>query len=137
MIAAQLVHTVHWIFLLFVLTGWLLPWPVAWVVHLLVVPGLIVHWRTNENRCILTELEERFKSDPGLNPESNDRQAVRPEEVAQEPPEEGQFLKAAWAKVYGKKPTDELMSRITYGTMIVVWILSLARLLYSSRSLSV
>lgn len=125
MIAAQLVHTVHWIFLLFVLTGWLLPWPAALIAHLIIVPGLIVHWRTNENRCILTELEERFKGEPSPLKKSS--------EVAhQEAAEEGQFLKAAWAKVYGKKPTDELMSRITYGTMIIVWLLSLLRLLAKS-----
>jgi hypothetical protein len=126
MIAAQLVHTVHWIFLLFVLTGWMLPWPMALIAHLLIVPGLILHWRTNENRCILTELEERFKvKDSPLESSSPP--------LRHETAEEGQFLKAAWTKAYGKKPTDEIMSRITYGTMIVVWILSLGRWFYITR----
>jgi hypothetical protein len=119
MIAAQLVHTVHWIFLLFVLTGWLLPWPAALAAHLLMIPGLILHWRTNNNRCVLTEIEERLR--PKV-----DRESVV---------EEGQFIKGAWAKAYGQEPTDELLSRVIYGTMVFVWLLSLAHLLMTSRVL--
>lgn len=125
--AARFVHWIHWIFLVFVLFGWLLPWQPVWIVHLLVVPGLILHWRTNNNRCVLTEMEERLKQANGS--ASSAQAAIKSDEDVVE----GQFIKGVIERLTGQVPSETFMTSLIYGVMVVVWLLSLVRVLSAAR----
>lgn len=118
MLAARFIHAIHWLFLIFVLTGWLSPWTMGLIAHAIVIPCLILHWRTNNNRCVLTELEERYRE--------------RPEEALPETPkeaaEEGQFIRSAWEKMTGRKPSDDFLAKLIYGVMAGVLGMTIIRL---------
>jgi hypothetical protein len=134
---SRLLHFIHWAFLAFVLIGWVLPWEMSLWLHAAMIPGLILHWRTNENRCILTELEHRFKNEEekmfsGAGAASG---AHLPMTFEIEPPraQQGQFIKSAWERFFGHTPSDDLLSGVIYGIMGLVWAITLGQLITGAR----
>ncbi len=102
----------HWAVLIFVLTAWLSPWPSVLWLHVVFVPLMLLHWKTNENRCVLSELEEKYKST-----NSEIKRA-----------EESQFIKMVWMKIFGRLPTEGTLDFINYGLSALVWLFSVVRL---------
>lgn len=47
----------HMLVIIWVLFGWMISWPVALIIHIVALPVFIVHWKTNDGQCILTNLE--------------------------------------------------------------------------------
>lgn len=113
---SRAIHYCHWVVLFFVITGWLSPWREALWLHVFFVPMMIAHWKTNEDRCVLTEMEARFRS------------YDYKEEV-----QEGQFLKEIMHKLFGRVPSEETMTKITYGVLAIAWTLSVLRLTWKFR----
>lgn len=56
----QLLRLLHFFILVFVIFGWLGPTPEIWACHLVFIPAMLMHWKTNQNRCILTEIEQKL-----------------------------------------------------------------------------
>ncbi len=109
----QVIHLTHWVVLLFVLLAWMSPWPALLWLHVVFVPGMIIHWRTNNNRCVLTELEEKYK--------------VRAGTIAIED-EEAQFVRSIWLRAVGSEPSERLLKALYYGLPALAWLLSVSRL---------
>lgn len=63
MILNNIIFVLHIFVLLFAVLGFLLPKKYL-IVHLLLWPIIIIHWITNNDNCILTELEKTTKT-PG------------------------------------------------------------------------
>jgi hypothetical protein len=110
---ARLLHALHILILAFVLMAWLLPWQFVWIVHLMFIPGMILHWYTNANRCVLTEIEAKYRV---------------PEVGVKKEADEGYFIKTLWAKFFGRVPSEKTLIRVIYAVMALVWSLSLIRL---------
>jgi hypothetical protein len=133
----RLIHFIHWAFLVFVLSGWIFPWDLSLWLHATMIPGLILHWRTNENRCILTELEHKFKNVEeklfsGVGAASSSQMPITVEfEPARA--QQGQFIKSAWERFFGHTPSDELLSGVIYGIMGLVWAITLGQLITGAR----
>lgn len=119
----HLIHFTHWAVLGFVLTAW--AWPFAWTLwlHVFFVPLMILHWKTNRNRCFLSQLEEKYKS-----PLSSTKDKL-PVEV-----EESQFIKMIFKKFFGIVPSDKALEKIIYALIIFVWILSMVRLNFTDQT---
>jgi hypothetical protein len=119
MIFAFMTHILHWAVLAFVLVGWALPWKLALWFHALLIPALVVHWLTNDHRCVLTEMEEKFKAS-----------AKAPER----PPNEESFTGYIIRKLTGKTLSEKALAGVSYGVMKVVWILTVLRLMNGARA---
>lgn len=115
----QVIHLIHWVVLLFVLLAWVSPWPTLLWIHVIFVPGMIIHWRTNNNRCVLTELEEKFK--------------VRTGKVANED-DEAQFVKSIWLRVAGRHPSERVLNALYYGLPGLAWLATVLRLLFTAQT---
>jgi hypothetical protein len=115
----KLIHFTHWAVLAFVLTAWAWPFQLALWVHAAFVPLMVIHWRTNRNRCFLSQLEERYKA-----------ASVQPNmDLTLIDAEESQFIKMVFTKILGHAPAPELVEKITYGLVTIVWLLTVARLI--------
>jgi hypothetical protein len=55
----NIIRWIHYAIVLFFLFGFLLPDKYVWT-YILFVIILKIHWMTNNDKCILTELEEKF-----------------------------------------------------------------------------
>ncbi|MEK7355160.1 MAG: DUF2784 family protein [Bdellovibrionota bacterium] len=102
----QLTHTA---LLLFVMTACFLPWKEVWLVHLVFVPLMFLHWKTNRNRCVLTQIEARLKGE-------------------REVPEGG-FIKGLWIKIFKRAPSERTLQRLINSILVVVWTTSVLRYL--------
>lgn len=114
----KFIQYTHWAVLLFVLTAWFYPWAPALWLHVVFVPLMILHWRTNRNRCFLSQLEEKYK----VPHEASVHQRVKRDA------HESQFIKHVWAKIFRKTPTDRVLNKAIYGIVGLVWAISVARL---------
>ena len=64
LILAAIVKWFHVSVVIFTATGWMLPWPNAWILLLALVPAMKMHWLTNEGVCFFTTLERKLRCDP-------------------------------------------------------------------------
>lgn len=122
MTIVRLVQWIHWAVLIFVLTAWFWPWTAAVWVHAVFVPIMLIHWKTNENRCVLSDLEEKFKSGAGAS------------SIERVQAEESQFIRMACTKIFGKAPSDEALDNINWIVSGLVWVLSVLRLMFLDRT---
>lgn len=47
----------HWFIVIYNLTGWLAPTEQGVLVYLVFVPIMVIHWRLNNNSCIINNIE--------------------------------------------------------------------------------
>lgn len=64
LILAGIIKWFHTGIVIFTATGWVLPWPKAWMLLLVLVPVMKLHWLTNNGICFFTTLEQRLRKDP-------------------------------------------------------------------------
>jgi len=64
LLVAELVKWFHSSIVLFTAIGWILPWPNAWLLLLILVPLMKFHWITNNGICALTTLEHKLRGNP-------------------------------------------------------------------------
>ena len=97
--------------ILYVIFGWLLSSQSLLYLHILLIPALVVHWKLNQDRCFLTDLENA---------------------LAGKEPEPGGFVKSILSQCVTNLPEDYVIERALYGVIIVSWSISVLRLLMAA-----
>ena len=106
----------HVLVLLFIVTGWLLPVRAALVAYLIFLPLVMLHWKLNQDACVLNNIESWLRHGRWRAPEKN--------------PEEGAWLRTLIASLTGIALTRGAMDVVIYGAMTLFWALALAHLLF-------
>ena len=94
-----LAHTVRWVhlvLLVFNITACLLPYRLAWLIHVWMIPLLILQWKLNKNTCVLTNLENILLGVPAYGEEG-----------------EGQFIRSVLAQFCDPLPSNQAIERFT------------------------
>jgi hypothetical protein len=106
-----LIRVVHFGILGFILLGSMSSNKLVLTLHLLVIPIVILHWKTNDGRCILSEWDLKLKSSVSSGTE------VR-----------GHFIRSIFSSI-GMSPSDQQLKKIIYAVFAASWISSCFRLL--------
>ena len=112
---ADVVKLVHLTLMLFILTGWLMPWKWVWTSIIILVPALHIHWITNNNVCILTTIEWRLR---GMKATGG--------------PDQDLFIANLFYSVFGWKISPGGLKLIIYFTMYFCAAICLARIFFSA-----
>lgn len=107
-LAANLTKTLHIAIMIFIIVGWAIPSKPITYLHLALIPLVILHWKTNDDVCILTELELKLR---GV---VCDLDEMR-----------GRFIAGLIEQCFGWSPPDRLLKIVTYSVMLVSWLVSL------------
>ena len=108
----KFLSALHLAIVLFVLFGFAFQSRSVLIFHLIFLPILILHWRTNAGVCYITQLQNKIEP------------IVKPKEELK-----GGFSEAIIMKLTGRKPTPSQLKKIVYGLMIISWMISLAKVL--------
>src|SRR6476661_6264400 len=71
----QVCFVVHFLPLIYVVTGWLAPWRAALIVYLVFVPGMFLQWRLNKDSCVLNNIESLIRIGRWRNPANREEGA--------------------------------------------------------------
>ncbi len=58
---ARGIKYLHLVIVFIATWGWALPWPQSWWITFVLVPVIKLHWKTNDNICVLTTLENKYR----------------------------------------------------------------------------
>src|SRR5580700_10985479 len=108
--------TFHFVVMIYIVTGWLVPWRPALVFYLLFIPAIYMQWLVNKDTCILNNVEGWMRTGRWRNKEIN--------------PEEGAWLLTLATNVTGLKITTFQINALTYSVLALVWLLASARLFW-------
>jgi hypothetical protein len=108
----KFLSALHLAIVLFVIFGFLFIQKPVLIFHLIFLPILILHWRTNGGVCYITQLQNKIEP------------IVKPKEELQ-----GGFSEALITKITGRQPTKLQLKKIIYGLMMVSWLISFAKVL--------
>jgi len=111
MFLAKLVKLVHFLLLLFVVFGWLIPTQFLLWAHLVLVPSLVLQWHFNNGTCLLTNLENWLIG--------NKRPKTQ---------EQGQFIKSLLAICFDPLPSDGKIKLGLYIVLLMSFSTSFCRL---------
>ncbi len=100
--------------MMWMIGGAFLPYVWAWWSIVILVPILEIHWATNEDRCILSDLEVILRG-PDSGREIGD----------------GVFIGNVVEKVFRIQPSDRFLNGAIHAIMIVVGLVSLGRIIIS------
>ncbi|HEX3810802.1 MAG TPA: hypothetical protein VHW02_14000 [Rhizomicrobium sp.] len=106
---------VHIGVMVFVVLGWLTPYTPVLIFYALLLPAMAAQWRFNKGSCVLNNFESWVRTGTWR---------------SQANPEEGQWLKMLAADALGLKLTDGQVSLITYGLMLIFWLLAAGHWLF-------
>lgn len=107
------VSLAHYGLVLFVLFGWMVSNRTALLVHASLIPSMVIHWRFNHDRCIITNLENWLKYDA----------ASRPPVQAQDP-----FIGRILGRIYGRAVTFRETQIWAHLLALAAWALGIYRL---------
>jgi len=68
----------HFAVMLYIVTGWLVPWNPALGVYLVFIPGVFVQWQVNKDTCILNNIEGWLRTRKWRNKEVNPEEGLAP-----------------------------------------------------------
>jgi len=71
----QLCFVLHFLPLIYVVTGWLAPWRGALIFYLLFLPGMFLQWRLNRDSCVLNNIESLIRTGRWRNPSNREEGA--------------------------------------------------------------
>ena len=91
----------HAIIVIIATWGWALPWAQCWWITLLLVPMIELHWKTNDNICALTSLENHLRGEKNAGTH-----------------EQEWFIKGILSIFMKKLPSDE---NIWLGMNVIMW----------------
>ena len=118
-IIADVIHYVHILLVLYVLTGWILT-PVRKIhYYILFVLLILLDWNDLDGQCVLTKLEHYFR----------EKTKMHDDKMSQEP----EFFRPLMIKMFNIKLTSEQSMRINYFTFISGILLAFLRLLHHRR----
>ena len=121
MIAIQALKVIHFLITIFVVGAWVLPWDKAWMFNLFLIPALIIHWKTNNNDCVLTNVERAWL-------EKN-----RPDLLIADKAQ-GEFTRRMLKPFLGSRELTRVeMMRVIYGSMSASWIICALRAWFHLR----
>ena len=103
------VHIIHRILVYFTLLGFLLPKKYL-KYHLIMWPGILLHWLTNNNRCFLSDLEVKLSGESWGEKESDFGIKI--------------------AKSFGINITLKDTTKIYIIVYTITWLISLLRFIY-------
>jgi hypothetical protein len=112
-LAVRSLKTLHLLIVLFVIFGFLFSSAKFLLTHLVLLPLLILHWKTNQGVCYLTELEHKIQ---GAVPIKSDLQ--------------GGFTEGLVKRLTGKKPSPKFLQNLIYGFMAISWLISFYKILH-------
>lgn len=102
----------HWVVVVYNLTGWLATSATWLTVYLVFVPIMVIHWRLNNNSCILNNVESwietgKWRDEANL--------------------EEGAFVRTAVLKILGWAPSEKVFDRLIYVLMAALWTVAFVK----------
>jgi hypothetical protein len=108
--------TLHFAVMIYIVTGWLVPWRPGLVFYLLFVPAIYMQWLVNKDACVLNNIEGWLRTGRWRNTDVN--------------PEEGAWLFTLVTNVTGLAITTFQINVLTYSVLAIVWLMALARLFW-------
>jgi hypothetical protein len=104
----------HFAVMIYIVTGWAVPWRAALVFYLVFIPAVFFQWLLNKDTCILNNTETWLRTGKWRDKTNN--------------PEEGVWLLTLATNVTGIAFTPRLINYLTYAVLALVWLLALAHL---------
>jgi hypothetical protein len=109
----QACFILHFLPLIYVLTGWLAPWRGALIFYLAFLPAMFLQWRLNSSSCVLNNIESLIRTGRWRNPSNR---------------EEGAWLRTLVNDKTGWDVSRAQMDAFINSVMLLLWCLALARL---------
>jgi hypothetical protein len=106
----------HVFVLLFIVAGWLLPLRGALIAYVMFLPAVMLHWKLNQDACVLNNIESWLRHGRWRAPEKN--------------AEEGAWLRTLIASLTGVTLTRRAMDVVIYSAMTLFWALGLVHFLH-------
>lgn len=104
----------HFAVMLYIVTGWLVPWHLLLDVYLVFIPAVFLQWQVNNDTCIMNNIEGWMRTGKWRNKEIN--------------PEEGAWLLTLVKNATGLTIAAWQINLLTYAVLALVWLLALAHL---------
>lgn len=95
-LGATLVKVFHISIIIYMSFGWIITNKLIWISILIFAPLFHIHWKTNEGKCILTNIEKRLRD--------NDNG-------------QGTFIGGLSKSILNKELSDKTVSNLAYGIM--------------------
>jgi hypothetical protein len=105
----------HLVILTFITLGWIIPLRGVLIFYLVFGPATILHWKLNEDACVLNNLESWLRYRRWRAPDRN--------------PEEGAWLRTLIGSMTGVMFSKARMDLVIYGAMTLFWALAWLHLL--------
>lgn len=99
------IRATHHAILLFVVFGWMFAQQEILIAHMITIPFVILQWKMNEGRCLLTDLENHFLSE-------------------REDSESDGFVKGLIHKIFKVQPTENQVLGLMYAVMMISFLIS-------------
>ncbi len=116
-VVATGVWLVHLLLTIFMITVWMIPWKWAAWVGIFFLPLVVLHWKTNRNRCVLTLLEQRLRE--------GNLSKLLPKA------QEQLFIRELLRQIFGVNWSPEVVNGIIYFILVFVWMICFCRILFS------
>jgi hypothetical protein len=105
----------HVVILIFIVAGWTVPLRGVLIAYLCFLPLVVLHWRLNQNACILNNIENWLRHGRWRAPDRN--------------PEEGAWLRTLIGSWTGIVLSRARMDVVIYAVMLLCWGLAWWRLM--------
>lgn len=113
----NLIVILHFFFVLFVVLTPFIGNNYFLLLHAIIIPFVMLHWYTNDNNCALTMMERKIRTNLyGVEPFSDDCITYN-----------------LIAPIYDFKKNNNDMSTIIYLVTIILWSISIGRLIYNRK----
>jgi hypothetical protein len=109
----QFCFLLHFLPLIYIVTGWLSPWRGALMFYLAFLPAIFLQWKLNNSTCVLNNVESLIRTGRWRNPSNR---------------EEGAWLRTLVNDKTGWNLSRSTMDNIVNGVMALLWLVALARL---------
>jgi hypothetical protein len=111
----QFLRVLHLLITLFVVFGWALPFRTAWLIELFFIPAMVIHWKTNNGDCILTNIEQRWLAKQQTQPVQSNK-------------DDGEFTRRILKPFLGDRElTRKELEILIYVTITISWVICLMR----------
>lgn len=109
----QVCFVLHFLPLIYVVTGWLAPWRGGLIFYLVFLPAMFLQWKLNKSSCVLNNIESLIRTGRWRNPSNR---------------EEGAWLRTLVNDKTGWNLSRAQMDVFINSVMTLFWLLALARL---------
>lgn len=108
----QACFILHFLPLIYIVTGWLAPWRAALIVYLAFLPAIFLQWKLNRGACVLNNIESLIRTGRWRNPKNR---------------EEGAWLRTLVNDKTGWNISRFGMDVFIHSTLALLWCAALAR----------